>query len=644
MIVILLMSTQAVHASETPEFYDLVDSHGSMMIFIDPSNGRIVYANKAAVDFYGYSENQLEKMDVYDLRTRTNYDEVPKWNELNTGNRNTYTVEHKIADGSRRTLRVKSYPYEYRGKTVLFSILEDITNEIILEENNKQKTNIIIAGALVSISVLLYVAEARRKINEDFADINVQLNNNKNKLQLILDSTVEGIYGMDTEGICTFCNKGSLEILGYENQDELLGKNIHLQIHHSHSDAETMPIEECKILKSINEGTIAYVDDEVFWRKDGTCFEVEYNSHPQFENGEIVGGVVTFTDITESKKIEKEIQYLSYHDPVTGLYNQTFFNEELNRLDVERNLPLSVIIGDINGLKLTNDILGHEAGDDLIRSVAEAMNEVCRADDIIARTGGDEFTVLLPGTTPEDAERISKRIKSSLSSKNISIFKGSISTGCATKTRVEQSMHDVLKLADKKMYLEKTLNNTTVSKNQLKDLMKTLHERSSREERHAEETVRISELIGQSLNLRPEVLKKLKDAAYYHDIGKIILSEDSLGKKSFLQEEEHMDMEQHPIAGYRILNLFNETVNIAEIVFAHHERWDGDGYPKGLKSIEIPVLSRIIAVAETYDSLTKDENGMMLTKEQAISYIENESGKKFDPMVVNAFISIANKI
>lgn len=643
-IVILIISTPFAQASEAPDFYDLVDSHGSMMMFIDPSNGRIVYVNQAAVDFYGYDKDVLESMDVYDLRTGTSYDKVPSWKELNSRDKNTYTVQHRIADGSTRSLEVKSYPYEYAGRTVLFSILEDITQRTILEESNRQQMNIIISGALISIAVLLYIAEARRKINEDIEEINSQLNSSKDKLQLILDSTVEGIYGMDREGVCTFINQSGLKILGYTSQEDLLGKNMHTQIHHSHRNGEVMPVDQCKILKSINEGKPAYVNDEVFWRKDGSFFDVEYDSHPQHENGEIVGAVVTFNDITEKRKIEREIQYLSFHDPVTDLYNKTFFQEELKRLDVERNLPISVIAGDINGLKLTNDILGHEVGDELIRAAAQTMKEVCRADDIIARTGGDEFTVLLPSTSLQEAKKIGERIKENIEAKKINMFKGSISIGCAMKTEAGESIDEVLNRADKRMYLDKTLNNNTVSKDQLKNLMTSLHERSQREKTHAEETARISGLIGKSLNLRPEIMKRLKDAAYYHDIGKIVLSDDILTKKGDLTEDEQIEMEQHPIAGYRILNLFNETVNIAEIVFAHHERWDGKGYPKGLKGIEIPVLSRIISVSEVYDFLTRDKDGSKLTREEALRRIESEAGSRFDPMVTGALARIMDEI
>ena len=143
-----------------------------------------------------------------------------------------------------------------------------------------------------------------------------------------MDSTGEGIYGMDIEGKCTFCNTSSLEILGYSHYSELVGKNMHAQIHHTKRDGEIMPIEECRILRAIIEGTHFHADDEVFWRKDGTCFDVEYHVYPQMKDGQIIGAVVTFSDITESKLIKERIDYLSFHDPVTGVYNRRFFENE----------------------------------------------------------------------------------------------------------------------------------------------------------------------------------------------------------------------------------------------------------------------------------------------------------------------------
>ncbi|MBS4026227.1 MAG: PAS domain S-box protein, partial [Clostridia bacterium] len=175
------------------------------------------------------------------------------------------------------------------------------------------------------------------------------------KLKSVLDSTAEAIYGFDLKGNCTFANMSCIKILGYNIEADLIGKNMHHLIHHSYRDGSVYPIEDCKILKNAFDGGTHYSIEEVFWKSDGTSFDVEYRSTPKILDGKIDGGVVTFTDITEKKMAAEKIKYLSYHDPITGLYNQTFVNEETKRLDVKRNLPFSIIVGDVNGLKLTND-------------------------------------------------------------------------------------------------------------------------------------------------------------------------------------------------------------------------------------------------------------------------------------------------
>jgi PAS domain S-box-containing protein len=163
---------------------------------------------------------------------------------------------------------------------------------------------------------------------DDIKSLNIILKEKNEQLQYILDSAAEAIYVIDINGNCTFCNKSCLRILGYEDNDkdknELLGKNIHRMIHHSRIDGSILAMEECQVFKSINDGETVHVDNEVFWRSDGTFFYAEYFSHPYRKdmNGKITGAIVTFTDITERKKAEKNIAYLSYHDTLTGLYNR----------------------------------------------------------------------------------------------------------------------------------------------------------------------------------------------------------------------------------------------------------------------------------------------------------------------------------
>lgn len=466
---------------------------------------------------------------------------------------------------------------------------------------------------------------------------NMTLEENKDHLQLILDSSAEAIYGIDTDGKCTFCNISCIKMLGYNSPEELLGKNMHLQIHHNRRDGEPFPIEECKIFKSIRQGKGFEADDEVFWRADGTYFDVEYHSYPQISNGKVVGGVITFMDITDRKKREEEIQYLSCHDTLTGLKNRRCFEENFIKIDIPDNLPLSLIFADINGLKMTNDIFGHSAGDELIRKSSEILMQSCREKDVIARVGGDEFIILLPQTNKENSEKILSRIKSEFLNARVAAIKCSISLGIDTKIYAEQSLEEIMANAENAMYKDKTMNRESVNKDIIDTIVETLHSKSAREKQHS---IAVSELCGEvgfSLHLPEPEISKLKRAGFLHDIGKIILDESILSKET-LTEEELEKIRQHSVVGYRILNLFDDTLDLAEYVYSHHERWDGNGYPRGLKGEKIPLISRIISITETYDRvLNKGDFSITERRRAAIKVIKEGGGKRFDPQIAELF-------
>lgn len=482
-----------------------------------------------------------------------------------------------------------------------------------------------------------------RERTDELNKANSKLEENKNKLQLILDSTAEAIYGIDLNGYCTFCNISCLKILGYRSQEELLGKDMHLKIHHSHRDGTPALPEDCRIFQSIRQAKGFDSEDEVFWRADGTPIDVECHSYPQFKNRKVIGGVITFMDITERKQREREIQYLNCHDSLTGLYNRRCFEDKLGKTDVYENLPLSVIFADINGLKMTNDIFGHAAGDELIKKSAEILTHSCRDEDMIARIGGDEFIVLLPKTNESNARKILTRIRSGFSNARISAIKCSISLGLDTKYNEYQSIEVVMANAENAMYKDKTINRKSVNKEIIDTIVETLHSKSSRESEHSAAVSELCEKVGKALHLPEPEISKLKRAGYLHDIGKIILDEKMLSKEA-LTEEEHEEMQQHSVVGYRILNLFDETLDLAEYIYSHHERWDGAGYPRGLKGEQIPLISRIVSIAETYERvLFSGDLPLPERRRNAIEVIRQGSGKQFDPEIVNTFVTMMDE-
>lgn len=460
------------------------------------------------------------------------------------------------------------------------------------------------------------------------------------ELRLILDSTAEAIYGIDTNGKCTFCNRSCLELLGYEKQEDLLGKDMHEQIHHTKRDGTPFRIEDCKISCSIKQGKGFEASDEVFWRADNTSFDVEYHAYPQIKDGVVVGGVITFMDITDRKKKEDEIKFLSCHDTLTGLNNRRCFEENYVKIDTSANLPISLIFADINGLKMTNDIFGHSAGDKLIKKSAEILQGACREQDEIARIGGDEFVIILPKTGKEEAQRIVNMIREGFADARIEAIKCSISLGCDTKTVISQPLEEVMTNAENEMYKDKTLNRQTINKDIIDTIVETLHGKSPREEEHS---IRVSELCGimaAALGLSEAKIDKSKRAGYLHDIGKITLYEDLLHKE-LLTEQDINEMRQHSVVGYRILNLFDDTLDLAEYVYGHHERWDGKGYPRGLKGEQIPLIARIIAIAETYDRVAgRDGIPKQDRKRTALDAIREGAGTQFDPEKAEVFIRI----
>lgn len=371
---------------------------------------------------------------------------------------------------------------------------------------------------------------------------------------------------------------------------------------------------------------------------------IELTASNLISDPNIRGVLINFHDITERKLREAKIAHLNYHDSLTGLYNRAYFENQKIILDSEENLPLSIIIADINGLKLINDSLGHNEGDKLIVNIGKIMGSCYKKNFLIARTGGDEFKILMPNTGQEEAAEVAQQINSSMNRYNSTIdevIHTDASIGYSTKSSVEQSLEEVIKTAEEYMYKKKLLDSRSIHSSLITSMRTALHEKSEETEAHAQRLIQLSREIGKIIGLSDQQFDELELFSTLHDIGKIGIDDQILKKPGKLDEFEWVEMKRHSEVGYRIAMSSSELVSIAEYILTHHERWDGKGYPGGLRGEEIPLLSRILAVVDAYDAMTEDRAYRKgLSKEKAFEEIRKNSGSQFDPEIADIFLKI----
>lgn len=347
----------------------------------------------------------------------------------------------------------------------------------------------------------------------------------------------------------------------------------------------------------------------------------------------------TFSDITVKKRGEETLLYQSNHDYLTGLYNRRFFEEEVKRLDTARNLPITIIMGDVNGLKLINDSFGHATGDELLKRTAEVIRQECRSDDIIARLGGDEFVIILTRTDAVIAEQIVDRLTARAMDEKIGSIEMSISFGYETKQKPEESIQEILTGAENQMYRRKLYKSSSMRSKTVDLIMKTLFEKSNREMMHSKRVSEFCEQIAGYVYSDSDTISRIKTAGLMHDIGKIGIEENILNKTDRLNNDEWKEMKKHPEIGWRILSSADEFSELANFILEHQERWDGRGYPNGLKGEEISMAARIIALADSYDAMTSERSyRKALSGEEAVIEIKKCSGTQFDPDIAIIFL------
>ncbi|MGI4791290.1 MAG: HD domain-containing phosphohydrolase [Janthinobacterium lividum] len=373
-------------------------------------------------------------------------------------------------------------------------------------------------------------------------------------------------------------------------------------------------------------------------------------------------------DVTERKQQEvqqaqalREAEERADRDPLTGLWNHRAFHarfaEEASRAERE-GTSLAVVLLDLNNFKFFNDTHGHLVGDEVLRQVSQRILEVCRPYDTVARYGGDEFALLLPGVTGS-AEEVEARLRSDLtgltylSEAHRVMIPITLSLGAGVCSSLDLDRQEVVQRADTRLRRVKAGGEVETEADQVRssagtavagfsmlDALVTAVDNKDRYTcRHSEDVLNYSLMIGRRLGLDEAQQRTIAVSALLHDVGKIGVPDAILRKPGKLTDEEFAAIQQHPSMGAALVSTVPGLEGTLDAVRHHHERWDGAGYPSGLKGSEIPLIARLMAVADAFSAMTTDRpyrQGMERVK--ALSILEDGAGSQWDPECVAAFI------
>ncbi|MFA5384305.1 MAG: PAS domain S-box protein [Eubacteriales bacterium] len=459
-------------------------------------------------------------------------------------------------------------------------------------------------------------------------------------LRGITDNMLDMICTTDTDGISRYISPSYETILGYKAED-LLGNPFANNIHPDDSGYAFSAFWAATQTKNSRRFEYRYRHS----RKGYIWMETIANPLLD-DNQELTGVILSSRDITERKQMEEQLKYLSLHDNLTGLYNRTYFEQEMSRLQKGRFSLFGIIVCDIDGLKFINDTRGHKAGDDLIISAAEAIKSSFRAEDMVARIGGDEFAVLLLNCDSKTMEKACRRIKQNVSSHNKENPESylSISIGFAISNGEKVSVTDIFKEADNKMYKEKVYNSQATRSSLIRALMESLEVIDFAAEGHVDRLQALIKNMAEVIDLPKGKIMDMYLLAQFHDIGKVGIAVDILFKQGALTPDELIEIRRHSEIGHRIVQYTPDLLRIADWILKHHEWWNGEGYPFGLKGEEIPLECRIMAIVDAYDSMTSDRPyRKALPPENAIAELLRCSGTQFDPVLVDKFVEIIRR-
>lgn len=346
--------------------------------------------------------------------------------------------------------------------------------------------------------------------------------------------------------------------------------------------------------------------------------------------------------ITERKQAEAQVKHISQHDALTGLYNRPYFEAVMYNSQQSKDL-LGIIILDVDGLKLINDTLGHNQGDQLLIAVANLMKDTFRKTDVLARIGGDEFAILMVDIGEIEIKSLIQQLNSATYNYNQTHTQVPLNISCGYSLGVgcQDFPSSLFKEADNNMRKEKLFHSQSSRSAIVQTLKKALEARDFITEGHADRLQELVLRLTNSIGLPESHKTDLRLFAQFHDIGKVGIPDRILFKSGPLTKEELLEMRRHPEIGYQIAQSAPDLAPIAEWILKHHEWWNGNGYPLGIKGEKIPLACRLLAIVDAFDAMTNDRPyRKSLSFSEALTELKKFAGTQFDPELVKNFLEV----
>lgn len=502
-------------------------------------------------------------------------------------------------------------------------------SDVLLTGNSTEDSSRFLRRELEQVNQSLFEEADRRKKTEFFLQIE------RKRLETILQIVEDGIICTDEFGLITTINSAAENLTGWFAK-EAIGKPVEKVFQFINDSTRE---KGGNIVKNVLEtGDETELKNILLISKDGKECPVEVFIAPVSEiKEETDGAVLAIRDYSNVTNRAKSSEIINMQNQIHGKFTRRHFDKETIKSKEDFYIPFAFVMADVKGIGLNT--FGYKYSELLLKKVSNILNNECRPGDIVIRIGNGKFVILMPFHDAKYSNILISRLNKTIAEENIKNIVFSLSTEISVKDDIYDNLDDVLKKLQDEIYKNKISESLSSRNKIIFIMMNTLFGIIETEKTHSQMVSGNSVAIAKKMDLSEDMINQIKLAGFVHDIGKIGIDENILTSKGKLNNKDWETIRRHPEIGYRILRPSNVFSEIANIVLDHHEKWDGKGYPRGLRGEEISLQARIIAVADTYDGIiTKREYKKEMRDEEVISEMRSCAGTQLDPEIVKVFV------